>query len=427
MVPILIGFIASVLGIGGIGEKIRSIIQKLQSPVNKALDFVIKTGLKLAGPVIRGLKGIGAKAKAKIAAGKAYVKGKVEAGKAYVKGKVEGVKAKLKGKPEDDRRTPEQKQAAVDSAIRDVEAAMAQPGAKKSVVAKGLVSIRKRYGLNELKLIDSSTPGQYHAHAALNPTKDSKDATGASDVTGMVAAYRGIHFKSTMDPETYKKAIARTLVGMPTFSTAALKLAGSKEADGSDVPDQDKEIAALYILDAVAKAKNPSAVRQWWGAKKQEFDSMYLALLQRYVNTYEGFAADAAAGKAGGFTAVPFISTTKKAAHAAAYAIGEKFIKDEEKRTTGVVGRAMVYLFSLKQLAEQDPANVQKLDDAGKIKVKARIISEGEVAFAGAIPGENLVAEHDAPAGIKAAELARRLETTAAEKAKAEGGLKSWD
>lgn len=98
MVPILIGFIASVLGIGGIGEKIRSIIGKLQKPVNKALDFVIKTGLKLAGPVIRGLKGIGAKAKKKIAAGKAYVKGKVDAGKKYVKGKVDAGKKYIKGK-----------------------------------------------------------------------------------------------------------------------------------------------------------------------------------------------------------------------------------------------------------------------------------------------------------------------------------------
>jgi hypothetical protein len=95
MVPILIGFIASVLGIGGIGEKIRSIIQKLQKPVMKAVDFVIKTGLKLAGPIIRGLKGVGAKAKAKIAAGKAYVKGKVDKGKAYVKGKAAQVKAKV--------------------------------------------------------------------------------------------------------------------------------------------------------------------------------------------------------------------------------------------------------------------------------------------------------------------------------------------
>ena len=81
MVPILIGFIASVLGIGGIGEKIRSIIQAIQKPVNKALDFLIKTGLKLAGPIIRGIKGISTKVKAKVAAGKAWVKGKAEAGK----------------------------------------------------------------------------------------------------------------------------------------------------------------------------------------------------------------------------------------------------------------------------------------------------------------------------------------------------------
>lgn len=90
MVPILIGFMASVLSIGGIGEKIRSIIQTLQKPVNKALDFLIKTGLKIAGPIIRGVKGIGSRVKAKVAAGKAWVKGKVEAGKTWAKGKFAG-------------------------------------------------------------------------------------------------------------------------------------------------------------------------------------------------------------------------------------------------------------------------------------------------------------------------------------------------
>jgi hypothetical protein len=85
MIPILIGFLASVLGLGGIGEKIRQIIQTLQKPVNKALDFIIKTGLKLAAPIIRGLKGISGKIKAKVAAGKAWVKGKVEAGKAKLR------------------------------------------------------------------------------------------------------------------------------------------------------------------------------------------------------------------------------------------------------------------------------------------------------------------------------------------------------
>ena len=95
MVPILIGFLASVIGIGGIGQKIREIIGKLQKPVTKAIDFVIKTGLKLAGPIIRGLKGIGGKVKAKVAAGKAWVKGKAEAGKKWVKGKAEAIGEKL--------------------------------------------------------------------------------------------------------------------------------------------------------------------------------------------------------------------------------------------------------------------------------------------------------------------------------------------
>src|SRR5262249_50310547 len=88
MVPVIIGFFASVIGLGGIGQKIRQIVETLQKPVNKALDFVIKTGLKLAGPLIRGLKGLGGKVKAKVAAGKAWVKGRAEAGKAWVKGKL---------------------------------------------------------------------------------------------------------------------------------------------------------------------------------------------------------------------------------------------------------------------------------------------------------------------------------------------------
>src|SRR5215467_4238419 len=56
MVPIIIGFLASVIGLGGIGEKIRQIVQALQKPFNKALDFIIKTGLKLAGPIINAFK-----------------------------------------------------------------------------------------------------------------------------------------------------------------------------------------------------------------------------------------------------------------------------------------------------------------------------------------------------------------------------------
>ena len=84
MVPIIIGFLASVIGLGGVGQKVREIVGKLQKPVTKALDLLIKTGLTIAGPVIRGIAGIGRRVKAKVASGKAWVKGKVEAGKQKV-------------------------------------------------------------------------------------------------------------------------------------------------------------------------------------------------------------------------------------------------------------------------------------------------------------------------------------------------------
>ena len=90
MVPIIIGFLASVIGLGGIGEKIREIIQTLQKPVNKALDFIIKTGLKLAGPIIRGLKGISGKVKAKLRGGDDSPEGKQ---KRLEKGMTAGVSA----------------------------------------------------------------------------------------------------------------------------------------------------------------------------------------------------------------------------------------------------------------------------------------------------------------------------------------------
>ena len=157
MLPILIGFMASVLGIGGIGEKIRSIIDKLQKPVNKALDFVIKTGLKLAGPVIRGLKGIGAKAKAKIAAGKAYVKGKVDAGKAYVKGKVRGVGDRLRGR--------DPKPAELTAAAAEADALMTRPGVTRDQVAGALPGIKSRFGLSKASLVTEIRRRLCHAAA----------------------------------------------------------------------------------------------------------------------------------------------------------------------------------------------------------------------------------------------------------------------
>lgn len=78
-VPVVIGFLAGLLGLSGISEKIREIIQKIQAPVNAAIDWVINKAVALvrAAGKLLGLGGKDAgpeeedpEKAAKIAAGK---------------------------------------------------------------------------------------------------------------------------------------------------------------------------------------------------------------------------------------------------------------------------------------------------------------------------------------------------------------------
>ena len=151
MVPILIGFLASVIGLGGIGAKIREIVQKLQKPVTKAIDFVIKTGLKLAGPIIRGLKGTGSKVKAKVAAGKAWVKGKVFGGDDSPEGKQKRLSAAM-------------------SAAQAVGRRFSGRIASKVVLTPLMSAVRARYGLTSLELIEKGD--RWGVRGTINPTAE---------------------------------------------------------------------------------------------------------------------------------------------------------------------------------------------------------------------------------------------------------------
>ncbi|MEI2612360.1 MAG: hypothetical protein V9G20_27290 [Candidatus Promineifilaceae bacterium] len=58
-IPTVIGFLASLLGLGGLSEKIKGIIQKIQEPVNKAIDWVLgkaKAAVKKLGSLLIGRK-----------------------------------------------------------------------------------------------------------------------------------------------------------------------------------------------------------------------------------------------------------------------------------------------------------------------------------------------------------------------------------
>lgn len=61
-IPVVIGFLASLLGLGSLSEKIKGIIQKIQEPVNKAIDWVLGKA-KAAVKKVASLLGFGKKGK----------------------------------------------------------------------------------------------------------------------------------------------------------------------------------------------------------------------------------------------------------------------------------------------------------------------------------------------------------------------------
>ena len=95
-------------------------------------------------PIIRGLKGIGGKVKAKIEAGKAYVKGKVAAAKARMTGRQSGSAGELT--------------AAVAAGKRLLTA----PGVSVEKAKAGLAMLRANFGLRSAALVSSGS--RHHIH-----------------------------------------------------------------------------------------------------------------------------------------------------------------------------------------------------------------------------------------------------------------------
>ncbi len=142
-VPVVIGFLASLLGLGGISEKIRTIIQKVQAPVNKAVDWVIQKATSLAKSA----------------------------------GKLLGIGKEKTTENKPDERTNEQKQADADHAIADGEKLLSDDSVSADKLKEALPNIKTAYRLRSLEAVVDETTDEgevMHIHAEVNPKKDSK-------------------------------------------------------------------------------------------------------------------------------------------------------------------------------------------------------------------------------------------------------------
>jgi len=163
-IPVAIGFLASLLGIGDPSKPVKEFIEKARAPVNKAIDWVINLAVK-------GVKAVGS-----------FVKG--------VFGK--------KDKP--DERTEAQKQADVDHAVADAEAAMAEKDADPDSVRKALKAIKAKYRLTKIELVKDTSDDKTetdHVLVEINPRKTTKPR---KFVKGMPEAK--VHFQHGIYDET---------------------------------------------------------------------------------------------------------------------------------------------------------------------------------------------------------------------------------
>jgi hypothetical protein len=136
-VPVTIGFLAGLLGLGDIGGTIKNTIDKVKEPINKAIDWVINLAAK-------GVKAVG---------------------------KLLGF-----GKDKPDERTPEQKQSDLDQGVAEATTLLKDEKLSSDQIKKRLPSIQSKYRMTVLELVTdakSETTETDHIHGEINPKKTS--------------------------------------------------------------------------------------------------------------------------------------------------------------------------------------------------------------------------------------------------------------
>lgn len=83
--PLAIGFLASLLGLGNISEKVKSIVASVRRPIERAIDAVV---MGIARAFQRTFGGAVARASSMARAGRAWAQGKIAAGREWAKGAV---------------------------------------------------------------------------------------------------------------------------------------------------------------------------------------------------------------------------------------------------------------------------------------------------------------------------------------------------
>ena len=280
ILPLLLGFLASLLGLGGISEKIKEILEKVQKPVNKAVDFVINGALKLAAPIINLAKRGAAWVKGKYEKGKAWVKGKVEAGRAKFKGAVDKAKGRLGIGPKEAEKKSEDVRSAVTQDLRSTIGGEVSDADATISKIQGVYNRHKADGLGALEVRSTGRAGEFQVLVTASPTAPAMKFVFEDFKVGL----------STTELDEVKRQEAE---GTPEEKAAAAELRGRRmpmtETEKVDPDDPTK----VRKSPSGARGQQHTALVAFWNgvgtgriqSSGTHAEQKLLALLRRKIGT----------------------------------------------------------------------------------------------------------------------------------------------
>ncbi|HEY9798648.1 MAG TPA: DUF4157 domain-containing protein [Leptolyngbyaceae cyanobacterium] len=236
--PVMISFLARLIGLGGISEQIKNVIKKIQSPIETAMT-------KVANFV-------------------------VEKGKSFL-GRSEDTKNNKDGKS--DERTQQQKEADVDKAAAEAEQIMEQQGATPDTVRAKLPELESKYRLKSAKLLKDSDSA-YYVEVEINPKDKTKKRK--FDEIGKEDALKKFGYEISSKKGQVQKP----------FKVASNMIA--------EKPTNKEEICYVANVPTAASDKSPQAIAQLYlnqGFKSPDAAKKRFGLVVG-VNAYDSITKD---------------------------------------------------------------------------------------------------------------------------------------
>ncbi|MCX4847797.1 hypothetical protein [Streptomyces sp. NBC_00893] len=252
-VPLLIGFLASLLGIGSLANKVKSVFHAVAKPVNRAIDKIVNFIAKKGKALWNKLKG----------------KGKGKDGK-------EGTQP--------DGRTDAQKKRDLDAGLDEAEALVKRDVAERDV-RRQLPEIKRRHRMTELTLTvepDSGGEQLYSIDGAVNP-RDKR--TGKTD-----GPKRGDH--------VFALGLAGTLGEIHAIATAGPQQQSQNARKGRLITSLEgarsaaKGIPEIVVRKGGSSEEGGDAHSQAYGMRSREAVFAMTSLVQGLDQYYAEFAGE---------------------------------------------------------------------------------------------------------------------------------------